>query len=114
MHRDEYLCNIYNIKNTLVGYCKYYTGDFIIEPHVVYIEFINITYEYRRRGYGTKLVKELMSKYELKWDNRFSEDGKKWYKCNYVDDKREGEYIEYYGNGNISNKCNYRNGQIVE
>lgn len=79
-NRDEYLCNIYNIKNTLVGYCKYYTGDFIIEPHVVYIEFINITYEYRRRGYGTKLVKELMSKYELKWDNRFSEDGKKWYK----------------------------------
>ena len=46
---------------------------------VVYIEFINIGYEHRRRGYATKMVKELQSKFTLKWDGRLSEVGKLWY-----------------------------------
>lgn len=78
--RTEYLCNIYNKKDILVGYCKYYAGDLINESNVVYIEFINIIYEHRRRGYASGMVCELKKKYDLKWDYRFSEDGKKWYK----------------------------------
>jgi len=29
--------------------------------------------------------------------------------CNYKDDKKQGEYIEFYDNGNIKIKCNYNN-----
>ena len=74
---DEYSCNIINDKNNTVGYCKYYRPN--IYDEVAIIEFINIGYEHRRRGYATAMVKELQSKYELKWDYRFSEVGRKWY-----------------------------------
>ena len=75
--RDEYVCSIINNKNDVVGHCKYYKiGE---ETEEVIIEFINIGYEHRRRGYATDMVKELQSRYELKWDYRFSEVGRKWY-----------------------------------
>jgi hypothetical protein len=45
----------------------------------VCIEFVNIGYEHRRRGYATMMVKELQRMYTLKWDYRFSEIGRKWY-----------------------------------
>jgi RimJ/RimL family protein N-acetyltransferase len=76
--KDEYSCNIINNKDDVVGYCKYYK-PYEERDEVVIIEFINIRYEHRRRGYATKMVKELQSKYTLKWDYRFSEVGRKWY-----------------------------------
>ena len=75
---EEYSCSIINNKNDTVGHCKYYK-PYEDENDVVIIEFINIGYEHRRRGYATKMVNELQSRYKLKWDNRFSEVGKKWY-----------------------------------
>ena len=62
--RMEYSCDIYgqyNKINKCVGYCKYYS----IEPdrETVYIEFINILFNHRRRGYATKMIQELLKKY---------------------------------------------------
>lgn len=74
--RDEYVCSIINNKND-VGHCKYYKPN--VYDEVVIIEFINIKYEHRRRGYATAMVKDLQSRYKLKWDYRFSEVGRKWY-----------------------------------
>ena len=75
--RDEYVCNIINKNRHDVGHCKYYKTDGCDD--VVIIEFINISYEHRRRGYATTMVQELQRRYELKWDHRFSEVGRKWY-----------------------------------
>lgn len=75
--REEYSCSILNNKKDVVGHCKYYRPN--IYDDVVIIEFINIVYEHRRRGYATAMVRELQSRYELKWDYRFSEVGRKWY-----------------------------------
>jgi hypothetical protein len=73
----EYNCTILNKEKRVVGNCKYYKND--ESDDIVFIEFINIGYEHRRRGYATSMVKELNSKYTLKWDGRFSEVGKLWY-----------------------------------
>ena len=59
--RDLYSCNIMDDYGVHVGFCKYYKP--LLEFETVYIEFINIKYEYRRRGYGTGMVKELLNKY---------------------------------------------------
>ena len=75
--RDLYSCNIIDDYGINVGFCKYYKP--LLEFETVYIEFINIKYEYRRRGYGTEMVEELQRKYYLKWDGRLSTDGRKWY-----------------------------------
>ena len=75
--RDLYSCNIIDDYGVNVGFCKYYKP--LLEFETVYIEFININYEYRRRGYGTEMVEELQRKYYLKWDGRLSTDGRKWY-----------------------------------
>jgi hypothetical protein len=75
--RDEYACSIINKYGVAVGYCKYYRPN--IYDEVVIIEFIDIVYEHRRQGYATAMVCELQNKYELKWDYRFSEVGRKWY-----------------------------------
>ena len=75
--RDLYSCNIIDGYGIHVGFCKYYKP--LLEFETVYIEFINIKYEYRRRGYATALVEELQRKYYLKWDGRLSTDGRKWY-----------------------------------
>lgn len=73
--RDKkYICYVYNECNVLVGYCIYNKID-----ENVYIEFINIFDEYRRRGYATEVVKELKLKYILTWDHKFTDDGKLWY-----------------------------------
>lgn len=74
--KDEYSCNIINNCKEPVGYCKYYITLYEREA---YIEFININYEHRRRGYATAMVKELQSRYELKWDGRLTTVGRKWY-----------------------------------
>ena len=75
--REEYTCNIVNNFGNVVGQCKYYKTN--IEDEDVFIEFINIGYEHRRRGYATAMVVELQRRYNLKWDYRFSEVGRKWY-----------------------------------
>lgn len=76
-NRDEYSCNILNDNKHSVGYCKYYKNN--IYDDIVCIEFINIGYEHRRRGYATAMVNELKKRYTLCWDYRFSELGRKWY-----------------------------------
>jgi ribosomal protein S18 acetylase RimI-like enzyme len=78
--RMEYACDIYgqyNKINKCVGYCKYYS----IEPdrETVYIEFINISGNHRRCGYATKMVRELLKKYSLQWDYKFTKDGRQWF-----------------------------------
>jgi hypothetical protein len=75
-NRDEYNCEILK-NNSSVGFCKYYKNNSYDE--IVCIEFINICYEHRRGGYATMMVKELQRRYTLKWDYRFSEEGRKWY-----------------------------------
>ena len=75
---DEYSCSVINNKNDFIGYCKYYKPYEYTDD--VYIEFIDIRYEHRRRGYATSMVLDLQSRYVLKWDGRFSEVGKLWYK----------------------------------
>lgn len=75
--RDIFCCNITDDYGKPLGHCKYYRP--LLEFETVYIEFINIHYGCRRRGYATAMVKELQKKYYLKWDGRLSEDGRKWY-----------------------------------
>lgn len=75
--RDIYNCNIVDDYGVPLGYCKYYKP--LLEPDTVYIEFINIHYEFRRRGYATAMVEELQRLYYLKWDGRLSSEGRKWY-----------------------------------
>lgn len=80
LDHKEYCCDIYgqvNNHSKCVGYCKYYSVGF--ENNIVYIEFINISYNHRRRGYGTALVKELLKKYNLNWDYKFTKEGRLWY-----------------------------------
>jgi|TARA_R110000868_G_scaffold139573_2_gene354546 hypothetical protein len=76
-NRDEYNCEILNEIKNPVGFCKYYKSNSYDD--IVCIEFVNIGYEHRRRGYATMMVKELQRMYTLKWDYRFSEIGRKWY-----------------------------------
>ena len=75
--RDVFSCNISDDYCVPLGYCKYYKP--LLEFETVYIEFINIHYEHRRKGYATAMVKELQKRYELKWDGRLSSVGRKWY-----------------------------------
>ena len=76
MYKDEYYCNIYDL-DTKVGYCKYYKKD--IHLNSVYIEYIKIFEEHRRKGYATEMVKELQSKYILLWEYSFTHLGRKWF-----------------------------------
>jgi len=75
--KTEYLCDIYNNIDKKVGYCKYYTDDLISD--IVYIEFIYINEDDRRKGYATEMVKELCKKYKLKWNYSFTKCGRLWY-----------------------------------
>lgn len=75
-YKDEYFCKIYD-DDVSVGYCKYYKGP--LETTSVYIEYIYIYEEYRRKGYATAMVKELQSKYKLLWEYSFTELGRMWY-----------------------------------
>lgn len=73
---NDYYCTILN-DNEKVGYCKYrIDNDW---SNDIYISFIFINENKRRLGFGTKLVKELKSKYNLLWDYRFTAIGRKWY-----------------------------------
>lgn len=80
LDHKEYCCDIYGYVNNhwkCIGYCKYYSvGQ---DDDIVYIEFINISYNYRRRGYGTEMVKELLKKYTLYWDYKFTKEGRQWF-----------------------------------
>jgi len=76
----EYCCDIYgDIRGDYkcVGYCKYYSIGY--EDEIVHIEFINISYKHRRYGYGTAMVQELLKKYTLHWDYKFTKEGRLWY-----------------------------------
>ncbi len=73
---DEYNCNIFLATDEFVGYCKYYKPTC---ERAVYIEYINIKDLYKRRGYATEMVRELMKKYDLRWDYKFTDDGHAWY-----------------------------------
>ena len=75
--RDIFSCNILDDFGKSLGHCKYYKP--LLEFETVYIEFININYDCRRRGYATAMVKELQRFNNLKWDGRLSVDGRKWY-----------------------------------
>lgn len=75
--RDIFSCNILDDFEKSLGHCKYYKP--LLEFETVYIEFININCECRRRGYATAMVKELQRLHYLKWDGRLSVDGRKWY-----------------------------------
>ena len=75
--RDIFSCNILDDFGKSLGHCKYYKP--LLEFETVYIEFININYDCRRRGYATAMVKELQRLHYLKWDGRLSVDGRKWY-----------------------------------
>ena len=75
--RDIFSCNILDDFGKSLGHCKYYKP--LLEFETVYIEFININHECRRRGYATAMVKELQRFNYLKWDGRLSADGRKWY-----------------------------------
>jgi len=80
LDHHEYCCDIYGYIRDhykCVGYCKYYSEGH--EDDIVYIEFINISYNYRRRGYGTEMVKELLKRYTLYWDYKFTKEGRLWY-----------------------------------
>jgi ribosomal protein S18 acetylase RimI-like enzyme len=76
LFKDEYCCNIYNWDGR-VGYCKYYRRE--LDYNSVYIEYINIYEEHRRKGYATAMVKELQSKYTLLWEYSFTQTGRKWF-----------------------------------
>lgn len=78
--RMEYSCDIYgqyNKINKCVGYCKYYSIE--TDRETVYIESINILVNHRRRGYATKMIQELLKKYSLQWDYKFTKDGRQWF-----------------------------------
>lgn len=75
--RDIFSCNILDDFGKSLGHCKYYKP--LLEFETVYIEFINITCQHRRRGHATAMVKELQRFNNLKWDGRLSVDGRKWY-----------------------------------
>lgn len=76
-YRSEYGCDIFNDSDIYVGYCKYYKSNWY--ENIVYIEYIYIYETYRRMGYATQMVLELKSRYELKWDYRFTDMGRVWY-----------------------------------
>jgi RimJ/RimL family protein N-acetyltransferase len=75
--RDIYTCNITDDYGLPLGYCKYYKPMY--EFDIVYIEYIQIYFEHRRHGYATEMVKELQKSHTLKWNGRFSSEGRKWY-----------------------------------
>lgn len=75
--KEEYMCDIFDNFGKKVGYCKYYKINRY--DNFVYIEYIFISEDERRKGYATELVRELHSKYELGWDYRFTDLGRRWY-----------------------------------
>jgi len=75
-YKNEYYCNIYNW-DVQVGYCKYYKSN--NKYNSVYIDYIKINKEHRRKGYATEMVKELQTKYTLLWEYSFTQIGRKWF-----------------------------------
>lgn len=75
--RDEYCCNGVLPSGQSVGHCKYYSTD--PASDIVYIEYIYIHADQRRKGYATQFVEELQSKYSLHWDYSFTPEGRLWY-----------------------------------
>lgn len=76
-NRDHYCCNGRLPDGYSVGYCKYYSTD--PTSSIVYIEYIYINADQRRKGYATQFVKELQKKYTLHWDYSFTPEGRIWY-----------------------------------
>jgi len=74
-NRDEYMMTLHN-EGERVGYCKYHVD---VTHQTCTIRFININKSQRRKGYATKMVKELQKSFELDWDYAFTDEGKKWY-----------------------------------
>lgn len=75
--REEYLCNIIDDYNKNVGYCKYYKLNSYDDT--VYIEYIFINEDDRRKKYATQMVIELNKNHKLEWDYRFTKIGRHWY-----------------------------------
>ena len=70
------MCNIF-VDDKNVGYCKYSVVDNDVQ--FAYIEYISIKPFHKRKGYATEMVMELKSKYELRWNLQFTQDGRQWY-----------------------------------
>jgi len=80
-----------------VGYCKYYSTD--PTSNIVYIEYIHVDIDQRRKGYATQFVKELQKNHILGWDYSFTSEGRKWYNAlidqNVVDSHIISEQSQY-------------------
>lgn len=75
--KDEYCCNGVLPNGDSVGYCKYYSTD--PTTNIVYIEYIYINADQRRKGYATQFVEELQRAHTLDWNYSFTNEGRKWY-----------------------------------
>lgn len=75
----EYYCDMIDDSRNdkYVGYCKY-SKEYYLDNYVV-IEYITVKPEYRRMGYGTKLIQEILTKYKILWDGRFTDQGRLFY-----------------------------------
>jgi len=76
-NKHQYVCDIF-VNEKEVGVCKYYRDDLDIDD-ATYIEFILIYQQFRRKGYATEMVKDLQSKFNLKWDGQFTNMGRIFY-----------------------------------
>ena len=54
--------------------------DFLKRENEVTILFITVKPEYRRHGHATEMLRYLGKKYEIRWDGRFTADGRLLYK----------------------------------
>jgi len=70
--------------------------DFLKTNNIVLIAFIFVEELSRRKGYATKMLCELNSKYNIKWDGRFTEIGRKFYENFYKTNKRGSEICHTY------------------
>jgi GNAT superfamily N-acetyltransferase len=62
--------------------------DFSKKHNVITIVFIFVDGIHRRKGYATKMLSELNRKYNIEWDGRFTEIGRKFYESFYKKNKR--------------------------
>lgn len=96
-HKDCYCCYGKLKTEALVGHCKYYSTD--PTSNIVYIEYIHVNIDQRRKGYATQFVKELQKNHILGWDYSFTSEGRKWYNAlinqNVVDSHIISEQLQY-------------------
>ena len=86
-------------------------NDLVQRDGLYYEKFTDVPFTGNSIGkYQGKISK---GKREGEW-LEYYEDGQLHYKSNYKDGKQDGEWLSYYENGQLYSKSNHKDGELIE